>query len=498
MRFLIAAGVVALLIPWARAGSSIRLKSRTIDVSSQQIAAPGRHYILQFRSHPGPEIRTELVRRGIRVLGYVPDSGLMVSSPSAPDLEGLEVTWSGSLAASDKLSPELGRSAYTTYVAIFHPDISPREARFVVRQHGFWTLDRPGLLPGHLLVSGPRQRLPELAESDEVAYLLPASLDLISGRRVMGCAGAVTAEGSMGEYVEVSPGWAKAADGGVNLQYVFQTLTPKLEENAVRGEIARAFAEWARFTNLSFSPGSDPTAARTVNILFAHGLHGDPYAFDGPGGMLAHTFYPAPPNPEPVAGDMHLDADEDWHIGDAIDLFSVALHEAGHALGLGHTSRPGSVMYPDYHLLTGLSEDDIAGIRELYGGADPAPPIDPPQPPRIDPQPPAVAPPDSPPPSPAHPAPGLDHTPPSLRIASPGFSIVATSEPSIQISGIATDDVGVTTIKWMNSTGASGSATGRSKWTARVPLLIGNNTVIVRAYDLAGNSAWRAITVVRR
>jgi hypothetical protein len=31
-----------------------------------------------------------------------------------------------------------------------------------------------------------------------------------------------------------------------------------------------------------------------------------------------------------------------------------------------------------------------------------------------------------------------------------------------------------------------------------VPLLVGTNVVTIRAYDAAGNSAWRAITVVRR
>ena len=33
------------------------------------------------------------------------------------------------------------------------------------------------------------------------------------------------------------------------------------------------------------------------------------------GGVLAHTFYPAAPNPEPIAGDMHLDNDENWNAG---------------------------------------------------------------------------------------------------------------------------------------------------------------------------------------
>ena len=58
---------------------------------------PHQHLILQFRTHPGPAILAELKGRGIRVLGYVPDSGLMVSAARAADLGGLEVTWAGPL-----------------------------------------------------------------------------------------------------------------------------------------------------------------------------------------------------------------------------------------------------------------------------------------------------------------------------------------------------------------------------------------------------------------
>jgi len=486
---LAAAFVVLFWAISAQADPRIHLKARLIDTSIPHRAALPRHYILQFRVNPGPAVRAELARRGIRVLNAVPESALMVSSATPPDLDGLDISWAGPLAASDKLSRELARSRYPAFLVIFHPDVSPAEARDAADQAGYWTLDHPDLLPSHLLVTGSYHRLRDLAARDEVAYIVPASTDLLAGRRVIGCAGPLTSAGPVGAYVEVSSGWSKDPAGRVALRYAFQSLTPKIEENAERNEVARALAEWARYTNLDFSPGSDPFALRTISVLFARGAHGDPYPFDGPGNVLAHTFYPAPPNDEPIAGDMHLDADENWQVGADIDLFTVALHEAGHALGLGHSDSPDSVMYPYYRRLSALSDDDIAGIRDLYGASQPSAPPAAPQPPAPVPVAPTV---------PPRRTPDSDRTPPTLRITSPSLTIVATSATFITLRGTAADNSEVASVTWSNSTGSSGLASGTTSWSARVPLWVGTNVVIIRAYDAAGNFGWRAVTVVRR
>jgi len=506
MRFVWAAAAVLLLTIPAAAENLIRLRAGTIHPLAEARSVTGRHFILQFPDYPGPAVRATLQKRGIRVLGYVPDNALMVAADGSPDPRQLGAIWAGSLAANEKLSPELDAGPRNAFLVMMHPDIPQDAARHLLRSRGFVILDQPGLLPGHFVVIGPYRGIYSLAASDEVAYIMAPSNDLLSGQPVMACAGPVTQAGYIGQYVTVGSGWPKDSSGNTTLSYTFETLSSELDPGAQQSEILRALVQWTAYANVTIVPGSNPSGTRTVDIKFASGAHGDGYPFDGPGGVLAHTFYPVPLNPEPIAGDMHFDAEESWKIGANTDVFSVALHEAGHALGLGHSDKPSAVMYPYYHLVTGLTADDIAGIQSLYGvrsttpapptppatpSQPPAPPVPPAQPPTPPPQPPS-------PPVTPQPAPGTpDRTPPALAITWPGSSIVSTFDPSITISGTASDDTGVVAVRWSTSTGNSGICTSTTSWSAVVPLLVGDNIVTVRAYDAAGNFGWRALTVVR-
>jgi hypothetical protein len=484
MKVLIA--VFALMVA-ASAQNAVHLKNRTIlperTARPLELRGQGSHYLVQFKSYPGPDVRSELARRRVRVLGYIPDFSMLVTSEAPVSLRGLDVTWVGRLESGDKISPSLEAGAAGIYLIIFHADISEEAQREVLAANRFEILPNPYLLSGQWLIFGDPAALPKLAEADEVAYLMPASLNLFAAP-VMGCRGPLTEAGPIAEYVQVGAGWPKDSSGKLALQYSFQSITTKIDESIVKGEIERAFREWQRYGNFTLSAGAKADAVRTIAIQFARGMHGDVYPFDGPHGVLAHTFYPSPVNSEPIAGDMHLDADEDWHAGSDTDLFSVVLHETGHAVGLGHSSVPGAVMYPYYRFSSGLTDDDIAGIRNLYSAAG-IPPITPPVAPPVIP----VTPPAKPPLS--------DTTPPALRITSPATTIVSTTSSFFHVAGTSSDNVAVSVVKWSTSNGDTGVASGITAWSADIPILIGTTAVTIRAYDAAGNSGWRSITITR-
>jgi peptidoglycan hydrolase-like protein with peptidoglycan-binding domain len=154
-----------------------------------------------------------------------------------------------------------------------------------------------------------------------------------------------------------------------SLTYGFQNFSPDLGQAQIRSAIQQALAQWSAVTPLTFTEVPFANNPDMV-IRFVTGDHGDGSSFDGPGGILAHGFYP-PPNGGAIAGDLHFDESETWTVNlppSGIDLVTVALHEFGHTLGLAHSTVAGAVMGPYYSgSHRNLESDDIAGIQALYG-----------------------------------------------------------------------------------------------------------------------------------
>lgn len=136
-----------------------------------------------------------------------------------------------------------------------------------------------------------------------------------------------------------------------------------------KSELERAFDAWAAVADLTFTEIADDGA--DLDALTAGGdIRIGGHSFGVARGILGHAYYP-PDNSFSAAGDIHFNSDLDWSLSldePGIYLFSIAVHEIGHSLGLGHTDVPDSIMNAVHDDdLYGPQFDDIAGIQYLYG-----------------------------------------------------------------------------------------------------------------------------------
>lgn len=162
-------------------------------------------------------------------------------------------------------------------------------------------------------------------------------------------------------YITAPSKWEKN-----DITYRIVNTTPDLSADKVRRIISMAFKVWSDVTALTFSETINADA--DIIIQFAIGNHHDGYPFDGIGSVLAHAFFPG----DDRGGDTHFDDAETWtfNSSEGVDLFMVAAHEFGHALGLAHSSNTDALMYPWYQgYIEGfkLPLDDVQGIQSLYG-----------------------------------------------------------------------------------------------------------------------------------
>jgi hypothetical protein len=449
----------------------LRLKTRIIDPALEGTAAfklraagsnprsvSGRrwHWLVQFESAE-PDLKS-WEDRGARILASVPINGYILSVPDVMSWDDLAFVYRSPIEAGDKMSPqviaaELGSEGQNQQLVIvhFHKDVEAWEADAILEAEGVGVFKNGSLEAEDRLTEISKDQMAALALWDEVEYIFPAPPGMKSGEMYLGCGGVISGgyevamlAASFGE------GWDGPGRGRASISYSFGNLGTRVDPSQTRAEAIRAMAEWSRAVAVTFTETTVRNTSRNIDILFAAGQHGDPFPFLSGSTVLGHSFYPANPNPEPLAGDIHINDAWGWSIGGQWDVFSVILHELGHSLGIGHTDTPGSVMYPYYQQATGLKQQDIDSIRQLY-----------------------AAPSDQP------------AAPLSITIVSPAEGFRATTNIANVSGSIVSGGSGMT-VAWRNeTTTATGACLVNSVFTtyscAAVPLNNGSNTIRVEA-----------------
>lgn len=157
------------------------------------------------------------------------------------------------------------------------------------------------------------------------------------------------------------------------LTYAYESTTSDLPATDVRRMISAAFSSWAAVVPVVFREVSPTTPTPDVRIAWRPS--GDP-DLSMVGETIAHADFPLGcsilGNRLPLP--MHFDDQEctwkDGAVHGAFDIQTVALHEIGHLLGLGHSSDPEAVMAPAISpnsTKRNLTQADLDAVAMLYG-----------------------------------------------------------------------------------------------------------------------------------
>jgi len=149
-----------------------------------------------------------------------------------------------------------------------------------------------------------------------------------------------------------------------DLTYRISEYPNGISQRDVDKTTRQAFDMWQDVSQLTFREGRSRDV--DINIKFVRGCHGDGNCFNGPGGVLAHAYFPQ------FGGAAHFDATERWSVtvNRGTQLLNTLTHEFGHSLGLRHSRVRGAIMAPFYKGWDPnlkLGQDDIKGIQKLYG-----------------------------------------------------------------------------------------------------------------------------------
>jgi hypothetical protein len=150
---------------------------------------------------------------------------------------------------------------------------------------------------------------------------------------------------------------------------LFTGLGTRFGSTAWQSAVLRAVETWTQAANINVGLVADSgLPLGTAGAIQHDSRFGDLRISGAPlGDSVLGTGEPFDPMAGTWSGDIEFNTAQPFAPG-GLDLYTVALHEVGHALGLGESSDPGSVMYEAYRgPRQGLSAGDVLQIQQLYG-----------------------------------------------------------------------------------------------------------------------------------
>lgn len=165
------------------------------------------------------------------------------------------------------------------------------------------------------------------------------------------------------------------AHGQAITSSLFADFNARWSTSTWQNAILKGTQVWARQTNVNFAVVADDGSGFDQTGQYQQGaanygdirIAGAHYTQRVGASFLAQAYLPPQLNNWSLAGNIEFNTDSAFNIGSTFDLFTVAAHEVGHAMGMDHSGDPNAIMNAVYPgAKTDLAADDVNGIRHIY------------------------------------------------------------------------------------------------------------------------------------